>query len=130
MKDVLRNNFYIHTVPPSGLKLQGSSNTPVRLGTVTIECNVTANPSANIVWMKQTDNETHTLVNTSRISIAHQVASTTSGPVTGSILTINSVESADNGVYICEASNELQSPPASTNFTICVIGICTHVADV
>lgn len=118
---------FIYTVPPSDLHIQGSSNTPVRLDTVTIKCNVTASPSAKIVWMKEFDNETQILVSTSGMSIAHQLASTPSGPVTRSILTIKNVEAADNGVYICEASNELQSPPASINFTVCVIGTCMHV---
>ena len=98
-----------------------------------IECNVTANPAANIVWMKATDNETQTLVSNSRIPITDQLASTPSGPVSRSILTITNVEAADNGDYICEASNDPQSSPASINFTICVIGIistCIIIADV
>ena len=47
----VRLNFMI--VPLSNLVIKGSSNTPGRPDTVIIQCTVTANPPANIVWMKE-----------------------------------------------------------------------------
>ena len=108
-------------VPPSDLEIRGSSNTPGELDTVTIECNVTANPPANINWLKRTSEKRRNHVNTSRTSITHQVTFTSRGPVTGSTLVISNVEAADSGDYICEARNSHSSPPVSTNFSIIVI---------
>ena len=93
----------------------------MRLDTVIIECNVTANPPANITWMKRTRERIQNLTNTTQISITGRLTYLSSGPVARSTLTITSVEAADNGDYICEASNGRPSP-LSTNFTICVIG--------
>lgn len=105
------------------MKIRLSSSTPARLDTVTVECNVTANPPAHFKWMKQTSEDTKViLVNTSRTSITHRLTSTPGGPVSRSTLTISKVEPADNGDYICEASNSPSSPAISANFTICVIG--------
>ena len=110
-------------VPLSDLVIRGSSNTPSRLETVTIECNVTANPPANIDWMKRINERlTQAVTTTSQISITHQLIYTLSGPISRSTLTISSVEAADNGEYICEASNSPSSPTLSANFTICVPG--------
>ena len=102
--------------------IRGSSTTPVRLETVTIECNVTSNPPANINWMKRTSERTQALANTSQISITHQLTYTPSGPTSRSTLTISTMEAVDNGDYICEANNGPSSPSVSANFTICVIG--------
>ena len=112
-------------VPLGDLEIRGSSNTPGELDTVTIECNVTANPSANITWLKRTSEGVKKLINTLRTSITHQLTSTSRGPVTGSTLVISNVEAADNGDHICEARNGYSSPE-SANFTISVIGKSKH----
>ena len=120
------NNLHLYhiiiIVPLSNLAIRGSSSTPARLDTVTLDCNVTANPPANIMWMKRTSERTQTLVNTSRTSITRQLTNTPSGPVSRSTLTIRNVEATDNGEYICEASNGPSSPSVSADFTMCVIG--------
>ena len=117
---------FMYTVPLGNMAITGSSNTPARLDTVTIECNVTANPPASIMWMKMdtiTSAIIHILINTRRTSITDQLTSTPSGPLSRSTLTINNVEASDNGNYICEASSGSLPPgSASANFTICVIG--------
>ena len=128
---VLSNNtsmfVHIHAVPPSDLEIRGSNNTPGELDTVTIECNVTAYPPANITWLKRTsENLSGNPINTSRAAITHQVTSTSRGPVTGSTLVISNLEVADSGDYICEARNSHSSPPVSTNFPITVIGKSIH----
>jgi hypothetical protein len=108
--------------------ITGSSNTPARLDAVTIECSVTANPPASIVWMKidTTSEVTQTLLNTRRITITDRLTNTPSGPVSRSTLAISNVEVSDNGNYICEASSGPSNslPSVSANFTICVIGKC------
>jgi hypothetical protein len=107
--------------------ITGSSNTSARLDTATIECSVTANPPAHIIWMKiDTIHEiTQTLVNTQQTSITDQLTNTPSGPVSRSTLVIRNVEASDNGNYICEAISSGPSPPSvSANFTLCVIGKC------
>ena len=115
--------------------IRGSSSMPARQETVTIECNVTANPPANIKWMKRTtaSENIQTLTNTSQISITHQLTYTPRGPTSRSTLTISNIEAADNGDYICEANNNSSSPSLSANFPICVIGkamkICTQIGD-
>ena len=119
--------MYLHVhctiVPLSNLVIRGSSSTPAWLDTLTIECNVTANPPISIKWMKRTKEGTQTLfINAPRTSITHQLTNTLSGPISRSTLTISNVEAADNGDYICEASNGPSSPSVSVNFTICVIG--------
>ena len=108
----------------SNLKVNGSSSTPERLDTVTIECTVTANPPANFIWTKRTSEGAQAIINTPRTSITHQLTVTLNGPTTRSTLTISNVEVADNGDYICEASirNYTLSPSVSSNFTLCVIG--------
>ena len=127
MSSYSTNNVTLHVltlilVPLSGLAIKGSSSTPRGLDTVNIYCNVTANPPANIVWVKRTNERIQTLFNTPRTSITHQLTNTPSGPASRSTLTIRNVEATDNGDYICEASNDHSSPPVSTKFTICVIG--------
>ena len=106
----------------SNLIIRGSNSSPERQDTVIIECNATANPPANILWMKRGANErTRALVNSPRTSITNWLTYTPSGPVSRSTLTINTVEASDNGDFICEASND-PSESVSANFTICVIG--------
>ena len=121
--NVVVNNILMcmFIVPPNNLAIRGSSNTPGELDTVIIECNVTANPPATITWLKRTSEKRRNLVNTSRIYITHQVTSTSRGPVTGSTLVINNVETADSGDFVCEARNSPSFPTVSTNFSITVI---------
>ena len=117
---------YLCSVPltQSNMKIKGNSTTPERLDTVTIECNVTANPPANPTWIMRTIEGIQTLLTSSpRISITHQLTNAPNGPTSRSTLTISNVEASDNGVYICEANNGLSSPSVSANFTICVIGM-------
>ena len=116
---------YLRLVPltQSNMKIKGNSTTPERLDTVTIECNATATPPANLTWIMRTAEGIQTLFTLSpRISITHQLINAPNGPTSRSTLTISNVEAADNGVYICEANNDPSSPPVLTNFTICVIG--------
>ena len=103
--------------------IRGSNSFPARRDVVTIECNVTANPPANITWMKRTNQRIQILANTQRITITHQFTYTPGGPTSRSTLTVYDVEAADNGDYICEASNGPSSPSLSADFTVCVIGI-------
>ena len=97
---------------------------PARHDRVTIECNVTANPPANIKWIKRTSEWLQTLINTRRTSITRQLTNTPRGPTSRSTLTIRDVEAVDNGDYICEASNGQSSPSPSPSFALCVIGKC------
>ena len=111
-------------VPLTGLVIHGTSGTPTGQDTVTIECRVTANPPANIVWMKLASGRIEILdPATPRMSVTSQLTRTASGLVSSSTLTILEVEAADNGDYICEASNtDPLSPPQSASFTLCVVG--------
>ena len=108
------------------MMIRGSSNSPKKQDSVTIECNVTANPPANIKWMKRINQRMQilSLVTTPRVSITshNHHTDTTNGPTSRSTLTLSNVEAADNGIYICEANNDPSSPSVSANFTICVIG--------
>ena len=113
-------------VPSRDLEIRGSSNTPKELNTVTIQCNVTASPPANITWLKRTSENSRKLLNTSRTSITHQVTYISRGPVTSSTLVISNLEVADSGDYVCEARNNQSSPPVSANFPITVISKSTH----
>ena len=113
---------YLYAVPLSNVVIRGSSSTPARLDTVTIECSVTANPPTNIMWMKKSSERNQALINTQRIAITDQVTNSTSGPTSRSILTISNVEASDNGNYICEASSESSPSSVSADFTLCVIG--------
>ena len=117
-------SYYVITVPLtwSNLVIRGNSSILARLDTVIIECNVTANPPASIMWKKRTTERIHNVISTPQISITHQLASTPNGPVSRSTLTISEVEATDKGDYICEASNDPSSPSVSATFTICVIG--------
>ena len=119
------NNYYTMIVPltRSNMKIRGNSTTPERLDTVTIECNVTATPPANITWTIRTTEGVRTLLDTpQQISINQQLTNTPNGPTSRGTLTISNVEPADNGDYICEASNDPSLPSVLANFTICVIG--------
>ena len=103
------------------MAITGSSSTPARLDTVTIECSVTANPPARIMWIKM--NTTSAIIqNTQQTAIVDQLTYTPSGPLSRSTLTISNVEASDNGNYICEASSGPSSPSVSANFSLCVIG--------
>ena len=119
---------FLYTVPLSNMVITGSSNTPARLDTVTIECSVTANPPASIMWMK-TVTTSAIIQATRRTSIVDQLTHTPNGPVSRSTLTINNVEASDNGNYICEASSGPSPPSVSANFSICVIGKLLMSAD-
>ena len=127
LNDVLINGPGIYSpfaVPLNNMLIGGSSSSPKRQDSVTIECYVTANPPANIKWMKRiwSTQRMQILATTRRISITQVVTNTPNGPTSRSTLTISNVEEADNGDYICEASNGPSLPPLSANFTICVIG--------
>ena len=111
------------TVPLSGLSVRGDNDNPRELDTVTIECGVTANPPAKIVWFKRTSSESwRVLTSNSKISITHQLINTSSGPISSSTLTVRNVEENDNANYICEARNN-QSSSESTNFNFTVISM-------
>ena len=87
-----------------------------------IECDVIANPSANIIWFKRTSERVRALTSNPKTSITNQLINSPTGPLSRSTLTINNVEASDNGNYICEASSGPSSPSVCANFSLCVIG--------
>ena len=100
-------NSIISAVPPTQ-HIQGSSNNPNELDTLTLECSVTANPPANITWLFRTTNGVKSVLATSRRDISHHYeANDSSGPVSQSILVIRDVIQIDSGQYICEASSNI-----------------------
>ena len=123
LSGVLILSFLLFVVPLtwSNLVVRGNSSIPARLDTVLIECNATANPPAMITWMKRTTERMH-IISNPRVSVTHQLASSSGGPVSRSTLTISNVKAADNGEYICEASNDPSSTFVSASFTLCIIG--------
>ena len=90
---------------------------------MTIECDVTANPPANITWFKRTSERVRMLTSNSKSSITPQLTYTQSGPLSSSTLTVRDVVQNDNGNYICEARNN-RSSSKSTNFDFIVISMC------
>ena len=112
--------FLYTLVPLSNMSIRGNHDNPQELDTVIIECGVTANPPANIAWLKRTSEIVRTLTNNSKTSITSQHTDTSSGPLSRSTLTIRNVEENDNGDYICEARNN-HSSYDSANFSVIVI---------
>ena len=108
------------TVPLSNLSVIGDNDAPRELDTVTIECDVIANPPANIVWFKRTSERVRALTSNSKTSITHQLTNTPDGPLSSSTLVVRNVEENDNANYVCEARNN-QSSYESTNFNFTVI---------
>ena len=106
-------------VPPS-LHIQGSSNAPEELDTLTIECNVTANPPANITWIIRTTNGFKNVLATSKRSISHPNGS--NGPILRSTLIVRDVLETDSGQYVCEAASEIFERAVSVNFSVNVAG--------
>ena len=107
-------------VPLSNLLIRGDNNNPRELDTVIIECDVTANPSANITWLKRTSERVRILITNSKTFITNQLINTPNGPLSRSTVTIRNVEENDNGNYICEARNN-RSSSESANFSVTVI---------
>ena len=117
--------YQILTVHPR-LHIQGSSNTPNELDTLTLECNVTANPPANITWLFRTTDGVKSVLATSRRDISHQYeANGSNGPVLQSTLVVRDVIQIDSGHYICEASSNTFTEAVSVNFSISVTGELT-----
>ena len=86
---------------------------------MTIECNVIANPPANISWFKRTSGRVRALTSNSKTFITDQLTDTPTGPLSSSILTVRNAEENDNGDYICEARNNYSSSEsANFNFTV------------
>ena len=111
--------FIFCAVPLTNLSIRGDSVTPRELDTVTVECDVIANPPASIVWFKRMNERVRALTSTSKTSITHQLTNTPTGPLARSTLTVRNVEKNDNGDYICEARNNLSSSESATfNFTV------------
>ena len=111
-----------YTVPPS-LYIQGSSNFPEELDTLTIECTVTANPPGNITWLIRTTDGIKNVLATSKRSISHHnEPSGSNGPLLRSTLIVRDVLETDSGQYVCEAANEAFKQAVSVNFTITVAG--------
>ena len=110
---------YFCVVPLTNLSTRGDSDNPRELDTVTVECDVIANPPASIVWFKRTSERVRALTSTSKTSITHQFTNSPTGPLARSALTIRNVEENDNGDYICEARNNLSfSESVTFNFTV------------
>ena len=109
-------------VPPS-LHIQGSSNAPEELDTLTIECNVTANPPANITWIIRTTNGNKNVLATSKRSISHHnEPSGSNGPILWSTLIVRDVLETDSGQYVCEAASEVFERAISVDFSVSVAG--------
>ena len=89
------------------------------LSIFTVECSVTANPPATIVWLNE---ESEELTNTSRVSITHNFTSDTE-PISLSTLIINATESGD---YICTADNHVAGA-VSLNFSLVKTGQCNCI---
>ena len=104
-----------------GKSEEAACNIPEELDTVTIECSVTANPPANIIWLKRTRKGIKKLISTLKTSITHQITFISRGPVTTSTLVISNVDTVDDGDYVCEARSSPSSPPVTANFSIIVI---------
>ena len=118
-------NSIISAVPPTQY-IQGSSNNPNELDTLTLGCNVTANPPTNITWLFRTTNGVKSVLATSRRDISHHYkANDSSGPVSQSILVIRDVIQIDSGQYICEASSNIFPEAVSVIFSISVTGELT-----
>lgn len=112
----------LHPVPLSSLSIRGDNDAPRELDTVTIECDVIANPTANINWFKRTSEGWRALISNSKISITRLTTITPNGPISSSTVTVRDVEENDNANYICEARNN-QSSSQSTNFNFTVISM-------
>ena len=109
-------------VPPN-LHIQGSSNTPNELDTLTLKCNITANPPANVTWFFRTTNGVKNVLSTSRRSISHHYeANDSDGPIFQSILIVKEVDRSDSGIYSCEMVNEFSTETVSVNFSVNVTG--------
>ena len=86
---------------------------------MTIECDVIANPSANITWFKRTSERVRALTSNPKISITNQLINLPTGPLSSSTLTVRNLEESDSGYYICEARNDYSSSESvSFNFTV------------
>ena len=114
------NIKFFYTVHLSNLSIRGDSDNPRELETVTIECNVIANPPASITWLKRTSKRVRKLTSNSKMSITHHLTDTPSGPLSSNILIVRNVEENDDGHYICEARNN-HSSSESVNFNFTVI---------
>ena len=116
-------NNQSHCVVPPHPHIQGSSNTPSELDTLTVECNITANPPANITWLIRTTDGIKNVLATPRRSISyHYEPNGSNGPVTQSILIVRGVVQADGGQYICEGVSDVFTEAASINFSVSVTG--------
>ena len=109
-------------VPPS-LHIQGSSNAPEELDTLTVECYVTANPPANITWLIRTTDGIKNVIASSKRSISHHNETNSSnGPILQSTLLVRDVLETDSGQYVCEAAIEAFEKAVSVNFAVTVAG--------
>ena len=107
------------TVPLTNLSIRGDKDNPRELDTVTIECDVVANPSANIVWFKRTSERVRALTSNPKTSITHQLINSPTGPLSSSTLTVRNLEESNSGYYICEARNNYSSSESvNFNFTV------------
>ena len=116
----------ICTVPLSNLSIRGDEDNPRELDTVTIECDVIANPLAKIIWFKTTSERWRALTSNSKTYITHQLTNTPSGLLSSSTVTIRNVKENDNANYICEARNN-QSSSESVSFNFTVISMSTQL---
>ena len=109
-----------YTVPLTNLSIRGDKDNLRELETVTIKCDVIANPSANITWFKRTSERVRALTSNPKTSIIHHpLINSPTGPLSSSTLTIRNLEESDTGYYICEARNNYSSSESvSFNFTV------------
>ena len=107
------------TVPQTNLSIRGNTDNLRELDTVTIECDVIANPSANITWFKKTSERVRALTSNPKTSIVRHLINSPIGPLSSSTLTVRNLEKSDSGYYICEARNNYSSSESvSFNFTV------------
>ena len=112
-------------VPPSS-PLITEGGTVNESATVTITCEATGFPAPRIIWLKKNGTELTNLnlfiqIPSSRIFIKNSVPTEWESCelLSSSNLTIDSVTVEDNGMYVCEVENGLQSHQMnSTNISV------------
>ena len=112
---------YINLVAPRELSISGSRDAE-ELGTISLQCTVSANPQPEIAWLKRsTDGGLIHVVNSSRISISFDY--TSEDRIGVSTLELSRVTGHDDGEYVCEASNGLPTTsPIALEWPVAVAG--------
>lgn len=75
------------------------------LSQLTISCTAQASPTPVITWLRRSEGEVTVLLNTTRTAITTQYNPINATVV--SVLRIERAEPADQGEFVCQASNEI-----------------------